>query len=315
MCLGDKVTAKSYSFRSRLRAKWQEIPEVGTTIGIRIVLAVSRYGGRSAARFIIWFIALYYAIISRRVARYSAEYQRRLGQKPTFLRFFRHILRFSQCTLDRLYFLRGDLRYFDVRLNGSNYLTELKQQKRGALILSAHLGSFESMRAIAQDDSIPLNVVGYFHNARMLNTILDGQGDNSGARLIDANAHPLDLALRIQEAIEKGELVAILGDRTGYGSSTEVEFFGEKTAFPVGVYLLAAQLRCPIYLAFGLHYSPNKYDLYCEPFIETLDLPRSKRQEILQQQARRYAARLEHYCEKAPDNWFNFYDFWKQGSN
>ncbi len=24
----------------------------------------------------------------------------------------------------------------------------------------------------------------------------------------------------------------------------------------------------------------------------------------------RYAERLEHYARKAPDNWFNFYDFW-----
>ena len=26
--------------------------------------------------------------------------------------------------------------------------------------------------------------------------------------------------------------------------------------------------------------------------------------------AQRYADRLEHYTRLAPDNWFNFYDFW-----
>jgi predicted LPLAT superfamily acyltransferase len=25
-----------------------------------------------------------------------------------------------------------------------------------------------------------------------------------------------------------------------------------------------------------------------------------------------YARRLEHYCLQAPDQWFNFYDFWRQ---
>jgi predicted LPLAT superfamily acyltransferase len=26
----------------------------------------------------------------------------------------------------------------------------------------------------------------------------------------------------------------------------------------------------------------------------------------------KYAARLEHYCRAAPDNWFNFHDFWRE---
>lgn len=52
------------------------------------------------------------------------------------------------------------------------------------------------------------------------------------------------------------------------------------------------------------------YDLYCEPFAERVTLPRGDRQGALAEHVRRYAERLEHYVRKAPDNWFNFYDFW-----
>ena len=28
--------------------------------------------------------------------------------------------------------------------------------------------------------------------------------------------------------------------------------------------------------------------------------------------ARTYAERIEHHCRLAPDNWFNFFDFWQR---
>ena len=49
---------------------------------------------------------------------------------------------------------------------------------------------------------------------------------------------------------------------------------------------------------------------YLEPFAERIELPRRARAEHLAVWTQRYAARLEHYCCKAPYQWFNFYDFW-----
>ena len=73
---------------------------------------------------------------------------------------------------------------------------------------------------------------------------------------------------------------------------------------------MAAVLKCPIYLTFGLYRGGNRYDLYCERLCERLELPRRGRQEAIVGVAQRYADRLDHYCRQAPDNWFNFYDFW-----
>ena len=35
-----------------------------------------------------------------------------------------------------------------------------------------------------------------------------------------------------------------------------------------------------------------------------------QRRRLAHDQFAQYAERLEHYARKAPDNWFNFYDFW-----
>jgi predicted LPLAT superfamily acyltransferase len=52
--------------------------------------------------------------------------------------------------------------------------------------------------------------------------------------------------------------------------------------------------------------------LFCEPFEMEPKVPREGRDEALHAYAQRFAARLEHFVGLAPDNWFNFYDFWRR---
>ena len=123
----------------------------------------------------------------------------------------------------------------------------------------------------------------------------------------------VDFMLRIRELIDEGALVALLGDRVGKDDrAVEVDFMGGRARFPTGPYLLASMLKCPVYLTFGLYRDPDGYDLHCEPFAERIELPRGERQEALERYAQQYADRLEHYTRSAPDNWFNFYDFWRE---
>ncbi len=65
-------------------------------------------------------------------------------------------------------------------------------------------------------------------------------------------------------------------------------------------------------MTFGLYRDPNRYDLYCELLAEQIVLPRKHREEALRGYVQQYAARLEHFARLAPDNWFNFYDFWER---
>jgi predicted LPLAT superfamily acyltransferase len=73
-------------------------------------------------------------------------------------------------------------------------------------------------------------------------------------------------------------------------------------------------LKCPVYLTFGISRGSKRYDLYCEPFADRIDLPRGDRRAALVKYVTRYAERLEHFTRAAPDNWFNFYDFWAEPS-
>jgi predicted LPLAT superfamily acyltransferase len=293
---------------------WLDVPEKGSATGAWMIAIVGRLLGRTFARLVLLPIVLYFVVMSPTARRSSREYLQRMGLPARFRAVFKHCLRFAHTMLDRLYWVTGRESLFRVTRQGSEHLQALARERRGALLLGAHIGSFEAMRGMAHRKSVPLNIVGYFKNARFLNGVLERLNPGLATRVINVE-RSIDFILRLKERIDAGELVALLGDRIGLGDKTcEVDFLGGRARFPAGPYLLASALECPVYLAFGLFYEPNRYDLYCEPFAERIELPRRTRDAGATVWAQKYAARLEHYCRMAPDNWFNFYPVWKEAA-
>lgn len=295
------------------RTGWLNVKEVGSVFGMRALLFLCTVAGRGPARLLLRVVAFYYTLVSSTARRASRAYWTNLGFAPTFARIYQHIFRFAECSLDRLFFLKRDFRPFVVNTNGREHLHALAQQKRGAILLGAHLGSFEAMRAGGDHIEAPINVVGYFGNARAVNRLLDAHSDGRGrTHLLELKPDSIDFIFRAKALLERGELLAILGDRVMSNHWAEVVFLGQKARLPTGPFILAASLKCPVYLTFGLYHPPNRYELYCEPFATQVELPRGAKAEALQRYVQSFADRLEHHCRQAPDNWFNFFDFWSE---
>ncbi len=292
-------------------ASWMTTPEKGTMLGARIVVWTSWILGRRGAGLLLRFVVFYYALFAKTARRASRDYLRRSGRPSGFWAVYRHVLAFARCALDRVYFVQGKFKPFEVHHHGHEHLRAAAESGEGAILLGAHMGSFEVMRTLAGERELTINILAYWENARMISSFLAGLGADFTARVIAIRPEDPSYIFAVRDAIERGEFVAVLGDRVGIGEkSVNASFFGAPARFPAGPYTLAAILKCPVYLTFGLFTAPNRYDLYCEPFGERLELPRGARTEALQAYAQRYAERLEHYCQLAPDNWFNFFDFW-----
>jgi predicted LPLAT superfamily acyltransferase len=290
---------------------WLEMVEKGSLLGIWFLVVVGRLLGRGFARLLLKPVVLYFVALTPAARRASRDYLRRMQQPHDFRAVYAHCLRFAHCTLDRLFWAQGREALFQVTRTGSEHLQALARERRGALLIGAHLGSFEALRGMAARRKVALNIVGYFKNARLINSVLERLNPGLATRVIAVERN-IDFVLRLKERIDAGELVALLGDRVGLGDRTaEVELLGGRALLPSGPYLLAAALGCPVYLCFGLFHEPNRYDLYCEPFAERIELPRRTRAAGARAYTQQFARRLEHYCRLAPDNWFNFYELWK----
>lgn len=299
------------------RESWLSVRERGGVFGIRFVVFLCTAFGRGVARSFIAILAGWYFLFDGHLRRCSRAYLERLHQRPvTRGEVYRHVLTFARVTLDRLFLAAGKTDAFHVEFHGEEHLRRLRDEKRGALIILAHVGSFEAGRALARERRFAINILGNFHNARLLNEAL-AQMNPAGTdtHLIDIGAPgSVDFVFKAERRLGEGELIATMGDRVGPdGKQLTIEFLGAPAAFPTGPYLLAAALGCPVYLAFGLYSEPDRYDLYCEPFAEKIELNRRDRAGSLRPYLERYGARLADYCRRAPLNWFNFYEFWDKG--
>ena len=295
-------------------AGWLGHRERGTIAFIRFTAWLSSLLGRRLMRGLVWAIALWYCVFDRDVVAASRGWLERVLDRPVRRRdVFRHVATFAQVTLDRLYFARGEVERFTFTREGNEHLVALARGGGGAILLGAHLGSFEAMRAAGDEERFPITIVGHFENAAMITALLRELDPDFDGRVLHAGQDSLTLALELRDAVARGELIALLGDRVGLNEKeVRVPFFGRPARFATGPLLLASVLRVPIYLVFALYHPPNHYALHCEPFEEVVTLPRGRREEALEALATRYAARLEDHCRRAPFNWFNFFDFWEE---
>ena len=293
-------------------AEWLSMRERGTVFGIRAAYWLATVVGRTAMRPLVALVALWYAVFDRKVVRASRAWLLRVhGRSPGFGQVYRHLRTFSQVTLDKVYLLTDHTRAMRFTRTGHELLAAQLASGQGAILLGAHLGSYEAMRAGGETTDLPIEILGYFANSRMINSLLARLSPRAAAKVIHLGDDPIGVMARVQDSLAAGRFVATMGDRTGLTDRiVRVPFFGQEASFPAGPFLMASVLRCPVYLVFGLYRAPDCYDLHCERFADRIELPRQERAERLRQWVTRYAARVEHHARSAPDNWFNFFDFW-----
>ena len=293
-------------------ATWLSRRERGTIAGLHLALGLATVLGRTGMKPVVRLIALWYRLFDRAAVAGSRSWLTRIhGRPPGYWEVYRHIRVFVQVTLDRVFLLQNKTRGLVFARTGTEHLERQLATGRGAVLLGAHLGSYDAMRASGAALDLPISVLGYFENARMINALFDALNPGMAARVIHMGGDPVGAVTRVLGRIEAGEFVGMFGDRVGLNDRVvRVPFFGAEASFAAGPFLLASLLRCPIFLVFGLYRDPGRYELHCEPFVERVQLPRGRRDEALAGYAARYAERLEAYARKAPDNWFNWFDFW-----
>ncbi len=293
---------------------WLSQGERGTLFVIRMTYHVATLMGRPFMKIIVAFIALWYRLFDRRAVASSRDWLKRVhGSDPGFWAIYHHLRTFAQVTLDRMFLLTGRTKRLEFTRTGLENLSQQLSTGRGAVLLGAHLGSYEAMRAGGVADQVPIQILGYFKNARQINALLASLNPEQAANVIHLGEDPIGSLVKAKAAIDNGHLVAILGDRVGINEKVvKANFFGEEAYFPTGPFLMASMLKCPVYLVFGLYREPNRYDLHCEPFAENLNFPRKERDRHVQELVQRYANRVEEFSRQAPNNWFNFFDFWSK---
>ena len=89
----------------------------------------------------------------------------------------------------------------------------------------------------------------------------------------------------------------------------EETFLGKKALFPIGPYVLASLLGCPVYTMFAVR-DKDSILISAHRLTDKVSLPRKDRINAVRQYSSKYVKALEEKAVSYPLQWFNFYDFW-----
>lgn len=293
--------------------EWTRRRERGSPALIRFMARVSLALGRAPARVLLHLIAAYFLATSARARRFSRDFlARALGRPPTLAEQYRHFLAFSSTIHDRVFFVAERFEPFDIRVHGHEAIDSLPEGA-GAILMGAHLGSFEAVRAFGRGRAPRRVAVAMIEEAaRKLNAVLTAIDPRAAEGIVALGR--VDSMLKLQGLLDGGAFIGVLADRTpGREPTIALPFLGSPAGFPTGPMRMAAILRSRVIFMTGLYRGSNRYDIHFETLADFSALQtttRAERDRLVHEAIVRYAARVEHYAREYPFNWFNFHDFW-----
>ena len=298
---------------------WTAERERSNLLALRLMRWVAIGAGRRMTRLLLHPISVYYLLVNGRARRASLDYLVRVLDRPARLAdVYRHIHCFASTVLDRVYFLQERHEQFEVTASGVETVLPVLAQGEGVILIGAHLGSFEALRASAHAPGVKVAMLMFEENARLINAALAVVAPHAQLCTIALGKPGAMLALR--RWLDDGGLAGLLADRTLPGGSQRsnilaIDFLGKPARFSDGPFRLAALLRRKVVFMAGLYQGGNRYTMR---FVELADFrPGAATAGLdididtrVRESLNRYVALLETLCRESPYNWFNFYDFW-----
>ncbi len=283
----------------------------GNKTGFRIFVWVLRHAGLQPAYLLLRFVAFYFFIFSGKAFHFQYVFFRkrlRFSVWKSVLSIYKNYFWFGQTIIDKIVITSRINNSFRFQFEGEEHLHNLVQQKKGGLLLSAHIGNWEIAGHLLQRLGTNMHIVMYDGEDQQIKNYLDSITEKHSSRIILIK-EDLSHIYAIQEALANNEFVCMHADRFLEGNKIMMSEFLRKTAtFPAGPFVLANSFKSPVSFVFAMKDSLFNYHFYATPG-KTYEGPRDvSTREML----REYCNAMEIMIGKYPLQWYNYYDFWEE---
>lgn len=285
----------------------------GTLAGYKIfVYCIKKLGIRSAYSVLV-LVAFYYFIaypVSFRAMFYYFRNRQQFSFFKAFFAVYRSYFVFGQTLIDKVAISAGLRNKFTFDFDGIDILKQLLSEKRGGILISAHIGNFEiAEKFFAEIDlESQIHIVTVDSERSVIKEYLESLNKDKPNVSFIYIKEDLSHIFEINDALSKNHLICFTGDRYFEHTKTmKAPLLGKEALFPAGTFLIASRLKAPIAFVYVMKESNLHYHLYTRraPEIKHRDA-----QAVLQA----YTQSVEMMLKRYPYQWFNYYDFWNRNS-
>ncbi len=280
----------------------------GTPLGYRIFIFLIKKVRLPVVYRVLRLVTTYYYFFSpssRRVLTdfYQTVFKDTLSDIKPVIR--KNFSLFGQTLVDRVAFLLGKEEQFSHTFENEQYLIDIKEQGKGGVLLSAHLGNWETAGNLLKGRITPtINILMLDAELAGIKSLLQHETGGSRFNIIPIK-DDLSHIFEINKAIARNELIAMHADRYVKGMRfIELPFFGRMARFPYGPFALATKLKVPVTFVFAAKDDTFSYHLSATRPLEGIRKP--------EDMARLYIEELEKKVREYPEQWFNYFNFFSE---
>ena len=264
---------------------------------------------------ILFLVIPFYLIFSRQGSKSLKFYYRdilKYNKIKSFFSYFKNEITFGKIVLDKFAVLADNVDQFKIQLDEEDlqHFNTLLSSAKGIILAGSHVGNFELLGQSIDQDLKPISCIIFGGESSGYQLRRDLSFGKRNVKLIPIQ-NDMSHLFAIKEALDNGEIIAILCDRfMGGRKIRKVQFMGEEAMFPSGIFTIAAQMGVPVVSTFimkekGLHY---------KGYLKHLQIPEEEESvsgtvDLLLQ---KYATSIENILRKYPHQWFNYFPFWEK---
>ncbi|MCQ2368329.1 MAG: hypothetical protein MJ109_04905 [Kiritimatiellae bacterium] len=261
---------------------------------IMLIFWIYKYLGKSAAKLLFFPAFLFIYPFCRPAKAALEDFYRVTGLKGSV---FKQLLSFAWSMIDKTDACSLNKNPPKIKLKG-----DLDWMKGGCFLLSTHLGCIEVLPALRSEypGASKVNAFQQLGHDAVFTEIFLKYMDKDQLTLHAVEDIGVETAANMKEAIERGEIVLMAGDRPSAGSKAVLKhkFFGHVCEWPKGVFRFAKLMESPVYAITMVKTGWSSYEVHAKK----LDVS-----ELLPQ----YVEFLESEVSAYPEQWYNFYQYFR----
>jgi predicted LPLAT superfamily acyltransferase len=291
--------------------RWQGKSK-GTPLGYRIFVFVCKSFGLGAAYLLLRFVAFYYFIFSidSSKAIYSYfKYRLGYGSLKSIGNIYKNYYLLGQTLIDKRVVFAGIKNQFTYHFDGIENLHKMVSKGKGGILLSAHVGNWEMAGHHLNHLNTAINVVMFDGEHEKVKKYLEGLGKKSFKVIVIKQ--DMSHVYEMGAALANNEMVCMHADRFLEGNKTvSMKLLDEEALFPAGPFQMAAGFNVPVSMVYAFKETTHHYHYFGSQLMERHE--GESKADFALRLAEFYKQDLETKIKSYPQQWFNYYDFWKK---